>query len=94
MTINKSQGQTLGRVGIYLPESVFTHGQLYVAFSRCGSPTAVKALVLNIEKAQEGFMMDDGSTIHSPQTAGPGVACFTHNVVYSEVLMRQFFFFF
>jgi hypothetical protein len=34
MSINRSQGQTLMRVGIYLPDSVFTHGQLYVALSR------------------------------------------------------------
>ncbi|XP_049381177.1 uncharacterized protein LOC125845677 [Solanum stenotomum] len=26
MTINKSQGQTLQRVGLYLPKQVFTHG--------------------------------------------------------------------
>ena len=37
MTINKSQGQTFRRVGIYLPAPVFTHGQLYVAFSRARS---------------------------------------------------------
>ena len=37
MTINKSQGQTFNRVGIHLPSPVFSHGQLYVAFSRAKS---------------------------------------------------------
>jgi hypothetical protein len=33
MTINKAQGQTIPNVGIYLPEPVFSYGQLYVALS-------------------------------------------------------------
>ena len=34
----EAQGQTLGgRVGVYLPASVFAHGQLYVALSRATS---------------------------------------------------------
>nr|KYP34779.1 ATP-dependent DNA helicase PIF1 [Cajanus cajan] len=34
ITINKSQGQTILNVGIYLPRHVFSRGQLYVALSR------------------------------------------------------------
>ena len=34
MTINKAQGQTFDKLGILLPSPVFSHGQLYVAFSR------------------------------------------------------------
>ena len=37
-TINKSQGDTLKMVGIWLPQPVFGHGQLYVAPSRVGAP--------------------------------------------------------
>jgi ATP-dependent exoDNAse (exonuclease V) alpha subunit len=33
MTINKAQGQTIPNVGIFLPDAVFSHGQLYVALS-------------------------------------------------------------
>jgi hypothetical protein len=33
MMINKAQGQTMKIVGIYLPEPIFTHGQVYVALS-------------------------------------------------------------
>ena len=34
----KSQGQTLRHAGVWLRGDVFTHGQLYVACSRVGSP--------------------------------------------------------
>ncbi|CAG8560383.1 725_t:CDS:1 [Scutellospora calospora] len=47
MTINKAQGQTIPIMGLYLPKSVFTHGQLYVALSRVQSKDNIKVLVNN-----------------------------------------------
>ena len=41
-TINKAQGKTMKTIGIWLPEPVFSHGQLYVAGSRVGAPEKLK----------------------------------------------------
>jgi hypothetical protein len=41
MSINKSQGQSLSVCGINLENPCFSHGQLYVACSRVGKPSAL-----------------------------------------------------
>ncbi|KDO17668.1 hypothetical protein SPRG_21836 [Saprolegnia parasitica CBS 223.65] len=51
MTIDKSQGQTVPRIGIFLPEPVFAHGQLYVAMSRVQARADIKILALNSKSA-------------------------------------------
>ena len=50
MTINKSQGQTIPHVEIYLTEPVFSHCQLYVALSRGISRKNTKVLLHPQEK--------------------------------------------
>ena len=44
ITANRAQGQTLTMVGISLLKDFFTHGQLYVAMSRCKSRDSLKVL--------------------------------------------------
>ena len=47
ITINKSQGQSLGVVGLYLESPCFSHGQLYVGSSRVGSAQNLYIFVNN-----------------------------------------------
>ena len=54
MTINKSQGQSLKHVGVYLPQPVFTHGQLYVALSRVKIMEGLKIYVPDDENGVRG----------------------------------------
>ena len=72
LTINKAQGQTLSQTGIYLPNPVFSHGQLYVALSRSASKTKTKIFISDV-KGRQGTFPDK-----------PGV--YTKNVVYAEAL--------
>jgi len=73
MTINKSQGQTLKKVGICLHEPVFAHGQLYVAFSRCKEQVNVKVQVFDSLPFQGNLLLNSDCV-------------FTQNIVYKNIL--------
>ena len=73
MTINRAQGQTLTRSGIYLPRSVFSHGHLYVAFGRNGDP-------------DETFIYADQSEFDSIKDQLDANETYTRNIVFPELL--------
>ena len=74
MTIDKSQGQQFERLGLFLPTPCFSHGQLYVAFSRARS---LKDIVVKLHpfENKQGWFEKDGQTFYV-----------TTNVVYPQVL--------
>jgi hypothetical protein len=71
MTINKAQGQTFDRIGLYLASPVFSHGQLYVAFSRVRRLSDIKVQILNGHR--QGRLSNDDTV-------------YTLNVVFREVI--------
>ena len=59
MTINKAQGQTLNQMGLYLPQPVFSHGQLYVALSRTTSYNNIKILINNNKNCTKNVVYNE-----------------------------------
>ena len=73
LTINRAQGQTLQRAGLYLPKSVFCHGHLYVGFGRCGDP-------------DKFFVYADQTEFDNLKEWLQDNKFYTRNIVYSELL--------
>lgn len=73
MTIDKSQGQTIQHVGIYLPNPVFAHGQLYVALSRCPTFQNLNIFVEHSQPEERDTSYENTSQL-----------C-TRNVVYKQI---------
>jgi ATP-dependent DNA helicase PIF1 len=57
MTIHKSQGRTFDQVIIDLGPGAFTHGQTYVALSRC---TSLNGIILKTPIRREDLILDPG----------------------------------
>ena len=77
MTVNKAQGQTLPKVGIFLQKPVFSHGQLYVALSRVTDKSN-----LHIKVCPQGRSQTVQGSLRDGRT-------FTENVVYPEVIRTK-----
>jgi ATP-dependent DNA helicase PIF1 len=73
VTFNRAQGQSVEqKCGILLPKKIWTHGQIYVAFSRCGNPRNI-------------FVWADQEELLKKYNLPKGKKYMT-NVVYKEVL--------
>ena len=73
MLCNKAQGQIINNLGDYLPQPVFSHGQLYVALSRAGLSHGTKVMLIDVKDTQGKIEDNNGK--------------YTTNVVYNEVLI-------
>ena len=66
--------------GLELPQSVFTHGQLYVGWSRCGDPDTFYIFANQDEFENVRHLLPPGET-----------RVFTRNVVYKEIFSHTRF---
>jgi ATP-dependent DNA helicase PIF1 len=97
MMINKAQGQTIPNVGIFLPDAVFSHGQLYVALSRATAKQHVKVLAypadhytrvkgakLKAVRVPKGKKGQQGKVKEVVEKSNVGT--YIKNIVYKEIL--------
>ena len=59
MTMNKSQGQSLHRVGIFCSRDFLSHGQFYVAASRVGRSSRLQILALDEETKKKSRFLSN-----------------------------------
>ncbi|XP_066164591.1 uncharacterized protein [Oryza sativa Japonica Group] len=89
LTINKAQGQTIPNAGVYLPEPVFSHGQLYVVLSRATSRTNIKILSMPVEDKKQN-KKSKRTGVKDNEKKGKELskqaATYTKNIVFREVL--------
>ena len=76
MTVNRSQGQTLAVTGLELPNSVFTHGQVYTSFSRGGEPEELHVYADQTEFNALPGLLQAGTT-------------YIRNIVWPELLLKE-----
>jgi ATP-dependent exoDNAse (exonuclease V) alpha subunit len=94
MTINKSQGQTIPNVGVYLPEPVFSHGQLYVTLSRATTTANIKVLTGKTDDEKEDKKKEnkkeknkkENNEKNKKKNVASTSDTYTKNIVYKEVL--------
>ena len=77
MTINRSQSQTLTRVGLYLPKPVFAHGQLYVAMSRVGKMEHITAFIAH------------DKPVFGKEELNTNKETYTQNIVYKSIVGKD-----
>ena len=75
MTINKAQGQSLLKTGLWLEEPVFAHGQIYVATSRASGFKSIRIILKTSD--QQGFREKDMDNEEG---------YYTDNIVYKDML--------
>ncbi|KAL0009241.1 hypothetical protein SO802_010743 [Lithocarpus litseifolius] len=90
MTINKSQGQSLQRVGLYLDRPVFSHGQLYVTIHITMKYKILKQISVSVGCKHVDLTLSYGLSLNSVLFWVIYMSCFVENQMVSVERIRWF----
>ncbi len=88
MTVNKAQGLTFKKIGMYLPQPVFSYGQLYVALSWVLGFDSIRIKILDFE-GHQGELKKKNFSLKTSSIMNLSINLLINKIIHVEISFFQ-----